>query len=87
MFCGIEQQRGEVFVMDADGSHQTQLTHDTGLLTNDGPTFSLDGLRLCFVHGDPSTMVTTLEVIDVDGNNRNIVTPGLGPPYTCGWGG
>jgi Tol biopolymer transport system component len=87
MFCGIEQQRGEIFAMDSDGSNQTQLTHDAGLLTNDGPSFSLDALRVAFMHGDPSTMVTTLEVIDADGNNRAIVTAGLGPNYTCAWGG
>jgi Tol biopolymer transport system component len=87
MFCGIEQQRGEVFAMDATGANQTRITYDMGLLTNDGPAFSLDGSHIAFVHGDPSTHITTLEIVDADGANRTIVTPGLGPNYTCAWGG
>jgi Tol biopolymer transport system component len=87
MFCGIEQQRGEIFTMDANGANQVELTHDSGIQTNDAPTFSLDGLHIAFVHGDPITQLTTLERIDIDGSNRIIVAPGLGPNYTCAWGG
>jgi Tol biopolymer transport system component len=87
MFCGIEQQRGEIFTMDASGANQTQLTHDPGLVTNDGPAFSPDGLHIAFIHGDPMTQITTLERIDIDSSHRTIVTPGLGPNYTCSWGG
>ncbi len=87
MFCGIEQQRGEVFVMDGDGANQEQLTHDPGILTNDNPAFSPDGRHIAFLHGDPPAQITSLEVIDVDGSNRTITTAGLGPNYTCTWGG
>jgi Tol biopolymer transport system component len=87
MFCGEEQQRGEVFVMDGNGANQVQLTHDPGILTNDNPTFSPDGRHIAFLHGDPMVQITYLELMDADGNNRTITTQGLGPNYTCTWGG
>lgn len=87
MYCGIEQQHGEIFTMAPDGSGQSQLTDDAGILTNDNPFFSPDGFFVGYAHGDPTIILTTLERIPAAGGARAALIEGLGPEYSSAWGG
>jgi Tol biopolymer transport system component len=87
MYCGIEQQHGEIFIMAPDGTEQIQLTDDSGILTNDNPFFSPDGSFVGYAHGDPGVTLTSLERIPADGGSRVRLVEGLGQEYSSAWGG
>ena len=67
---------GEIWVMRADGSGQTQLTSlSTG--EDRDPTFSPDGERIAFEH---NTGATQIWIMDADGSGQTQLTfPGANP--------
>jgi Tol biopolymer transport system component len=66
---------GQVWVMDADGSHQTQLTFDP--VTHDQlPDWSPDGSRIAFEAGEFGS--GRIYMMDADGSNQTQLTYGPG---------
>jgi Tol biopolymer transport system component len=69
----------EIFVMKADGSHQTQITFNT--LDDEEPAWSPDGRRIAFVRDlDPIRGQTDddLLTMNADGSNQRNLTSSLG---------
>lgn len=64
----------EIWVMNADGSEQRQVTHLGG--ANFAPFFHPDGKRIIFAsnHRDPHLRNFDLYLIDVDGSDLTQVT-------------
>lgn len=60
--------RGDIYVMDADGSNPTRLTTDG---QNLDPAWSPDGTKIAFV-SDPESEPAQIHVMDADGTN---ITP------------
>jgi TolB protein len=65
----IDGQNNEVFVMEADGSHAVNLTHDPERY--DGwPVWSPDGTRIAFSSGKPDAGDNRINVMNADGSGR-----------------
>jgi dipeptidyl aminopeptidase/acylaminoacyl peptidase len=64
-----------LFVMNADGSEQRQLTHDQG--PNYLPTWSPDGSKIAFVSGG-----VAIHVMNADGSGRTRLTGGHAPAWS-----
>jgi Tol biopolymer transport system component len=65
----------DLWVMNADGSGATQITHLDG--TAFDPTWSPDGRQVAFVHGDDST--DGIVIANADGSGTPTVLPGTAP--------
>jgi Tol biopolymer transport system component len=65
----------QIFVMNADGSGQTQVTHETTTTTAASwPAWSPDGKRIAFTRDAPNNK-SQLAVIDADGSAEAALTP------------
>ena len=68
----------EVCTMDADGSNQTQLTHDSAHLnqSNAAPAWSPDGMKIAWSRGISGTTKTYVEIyaMNADGSNQVSLT-------------
>jgi TolB protein len=65
------QGREQLFIMNADGSHSIQLTHDDA--DHEDPAWSPDGKRIAFVYLKDSLEVVA--VMNVDGTGVQELTP------------
>lgn len=72
----------ELFVMDADGSHPTNLTR-TPDVHEHYPQVSPDGTKLCFSvdQGEGRETVRSLWVMDIDGSHRRKLADGAREPF------
>ena len=72
----------DIWVMDADGSNQTNLTNTPG--TNEGqPAWSSDGTRIAFTSDqDEVPPFTDIWVMNADGSNQTNLTPTVDNPET-----
>lgn len=70
----IRPNRMELFVMNADGSEQTQITNLGG--ANFGPSWSPDGQRIIFSsnHKNPKSRNFDLYLVNADGSNLSQIT-------------
>lgn len=70
----IRPSKVELWVMDADGSNQTQITHLGA--ANFGPTWTPDGQRIIFSsnHTNPRSGDFNLYIVDLDGSNLTQIT-------------
>lgn len=73
-FVSDRDGNSEIYVMNADGSNQTRLTHNQAYDTN--PTWSPDGRRIAFVSNRDGN--EEIYVMDADGRNQIRLT------YTTG---
>jgi dipeptidyl aminopeptidase/acylaminoacyl peptidase len=71
--------RSAIFVMDADGSNQTQLTTEEGT----GPAWSPDGRRIAFASG--RTGRYEIWVMDADGSNQTQLTDNESSDFSPTW--
>jgi Tol biopolymer transport system component len=71
----------EIYVMNADGSEQTRLTHNPGEDTY--PTWSPDGSRLVF--NSATVGYTNIYVINADGTGLTQLTSDPAPEYDPSW--
>ncbi len=62
----------EIYIMKADGSGQTRLTHEPGY--DGGPFFSPDGKRIIWRHFTPEGVVADVFTMNTDGSERVRVT-------------
>jgi TolB protein len=67
--AGVSQN----FVMDGDGGHPTQLTHETPASRASDPAWSPDGRRIAFTRATPSG--SQIAVINADGSGETALTP------------
>ncbi len=83
-WSGIENQYGQIWVINVDGTGSKQLTEDCGHKNSDDPSWSPDGKKILFSTGRSSTMTsakTELWVMDADGSNERRVTHIDGAPF------
>jgi TolB protein len=76
---------GNIWIMDADGSHKEQLTSDPA--QDEAPTFSPDGEHIAFTRSLPDASHPEIYEMDADGSNLHPLTntPGGGslwPSYS-----
>ena len=79
-FRSHRNDRWDVYLMDPDGSNETNLTDDEAL--NSGPCISPDGTRIAFTskaEGDYDIFV-----MDV-GTGEKVRLPNYGVPHACSW--
>jgi Tol biopolymer transport system component len=71
-------RRGDIFVMDADGSNPTNLTNSQSM-DNQGPAWSPDGTRIAFSRSEAggNREVNRIFVMDADGSNPTSLTDAL----------
>jgi Tol biopolymer transport system component len=75
---GVEQ----VWVMNADGSNQTQLSH-SGVTEDQVPDWSPDGRRIAFAQGSIGS--GRIWVMNADGSNPVQLTSGPGDDFGTAW--
>ena len=63
---------GDIYLMDADGSHVRRLTEAPGY--DGGPFFSPDGSRIVWRHFDASGMIADVWTMQTDGSDKHRVT-------------
>lgn len=67
-WSGIENQYGQIWVINSDGSGSTQLTEDPTHRNSDDPSWSPDGKKILFSTGRSGR--NELWVMDADGSNE-----------------
>jgi Tol biopolymer transport system component len=73
---------GDIYVMNADGSHQRRLTTDPGPET--GPAWSPDGTKIAFLRSAAPDTGSSIVVMDVDGTHQRAVYS-QGVQYVPAW--
>jgi len=59
-------QKWDIYLMNADGTGQTRLTHGEG----SDPSWSPDGTKIAFMAPDATTTASGINVINIDGSNH-----------------
>ena len=82
----------EIYVMDADGSNQTRLTNNVGVvlqggphstLQESGPSWSPDGSKILFTSDQDGD--TEIYVMNADGSNQTKLTDNEVPDWQSSW--
>ncbi len=71
-WSGIENQYGQVWVINSDGTGSKQLTEDCNHRNSDDPSWSSDGKKVIFSTGRSGR--NELWVMDADGNNEKKIS-------------
>jgi TolB protein len=71
-WSGIENQYGQIWVINSDGPGSRQLTEDCNLRNSDDPSWSPDGQKILFSTGRSGR--NELWVMDADGTNEQRVS-------------
>jgi Tol biopolymer transport system component len=71
---------GQVYVMDADGSDQVQLTFDDAF-KDQVPDWSPDGSKIAYAAGDPGDIL----VMNADGSNQHTIVGGPTDDFGTAW--
>lgn len=70
----LGDQPDEIYVMNADGTGETRLTHDSA--TDQWPTWSPDGTLIAFTSWSDDTEGTVIAIVAADGSDRRSVSVG-----------
>jgi Tol biopolymer transport system component len=70
-----EISRSAIWVMDADGANQVQLSTNPGTMKDAAPEWSPDGTRIVF-ESQSGSFASELWIMDADGSNRTPLTVG-----------
>ena len=85
VFNSARTGQWQVWVMDADGSNQTQLTFDP-VMKDQVPDWSPDGSTIAFVtRPDPEVPGGDIWLMDADGANQRPLTDGPDRDYGASW--
>ena len=71
-------ERGEIYVMNADGTNQKRLTNSPDENSSSQPTWSPDGARIAYIHGDRMSMM------NADGSGVITIETALNP-FSPAW--
>jgi Tol biopolymer transport system component len=72
-FASFRDGDGDVFVMDSDGSDQTNLTNNSGI-HDEYPDFSLDGTKIAYTDGGGFFGDSEIYLMNADGTNPQNLT-------------
>jgi TolB protein len=78
-WSGIENQYGQIWVINSDGTGSTQLTADPTHGNDDDPSWSPDGKKILFATGRSGR--DELWVMDADGSNERKVSDNDAAPF------
>jgi Tol biopolymer transport system component len=82
---GTPSHPNNLWVMNANGTGQTQLTFGTDPEQNFQPTWSPDGSQIAYIHtANASNQPYYIHVMDADGSNQAPLTP-IGGYYSPTW--
>jgi len=85
VFISARTGQWQVWLMDADGGNQTQLTFDD-VMKDQVPDWSPDGSTIAFVTRiDPLVPGGDIWLMDADGGNQRQLTSGPDPDYGASW--
>jgi len=77
--CSVEYNN-EIWVMNANGTGQTQLTFSNGPIQNIAPTWSADGTKIAFSRTETAAGIDNgVHVMDANGANETRLLPGGSP--------
>ncbi len=82
-----EQQFGEIYVINGDGTGLTPLASEAGY-SLDGPVWSPDGTRIAYCHSglrNPEGKLYTVWVMNADGSGQRKLTTGDARGYDPAW--
>jgi len=82
-FASDRDGNWEIYVMNADGSNQTRITHD--LAVDDEPTWSPDSSTIAYVKMTGATNSAEVYTIRVDGENETRLTKNNIYEYSPAW--
>lgn len=71
-WSGIENQYGQIWVIDSDGSGSKQLTEDCNHRNSDDPSWSPDGTKILFTTGRSGR--NEVWIMNADGGNERKIT-------------
>ena len=80
VFTSDRTGTGQVYVMDADGSDQVQLTFDPAF-KDQVPDWSPDGSRIAYAAGDPGDVL----VMNADGSDQHTIVGGPTDDFGSAW--
>ena len=83
VFTSRRDRNNEIYVMDADGGNQENLTNHPA--TDSQPDWSPDGTKIAFVSGRDDNRWTQIYVMDADGKNVIRLTDGPGQKEDPDW--
>jgi len=72
-WSGLEHRYGNIWVMDADGTHRKQLTDQPTGINCDEPEWSADGTKIMFASNRPGSEGIGNWIMDADGNNQRVL--------------
>jgi TolB protein len=71
VFLRMIEGREQLFIMDADGHNERQITHDAA--EHEDPAWSPDGKRIAYVRGESGD--SRVNLINIDGTGDRALTP------------
>ncbi|MBI5954907.1 MAG: PD40 domain-containing protein [Chloroflexi bacterium] len=83
VFVSNRDGNSEIYVMDADGSHQTRLTANFDGMSEDFPAWSPDGTKIAFVSNRDGN--DEIYVMDADGQHQTRLTDNKAGDYYPEW--
>jgi Tol biopolymer transport system component len=79
-----QEEHGEIYVMNSDGSNPTRLTNNT--VVDSDPTFSPDGTKIAFFSDRDGPRVPEIYAMNTDGSSQTNLTNNAAFDFSPDWG-